>query len=98
MFQHSGLFRVRLLAIWLVLCLVLRHVSAEAEMRGDGEHQMFYVVHRLFGGVLIFILLREGVVGGGVFFSRFSIFISMTNGRYFSFSRARSGGLSVIVG
>lgn len=68
MFQHSGLFRVRLLAIWLVLCLVLRHVSAEAEMRGDGEHQMFYVVHRLFGGVLIFILLREGVVGGGVFF------------------------------
>lgn len=93
MFQHSGLFRVRLLAIWLVLCLVLRHVSAEGEMRGDGEHQMFYAVHRLFGGVLIFFFITGGCGGRGCFFSsRFSIFISMTNGRYFSFSRARSGG------
>lgn len=34
--------------------LVLRHVSAEVEMRGDEGHQMFYVVY-LEGFIFFFI-------------------------------------------
>lgn len=61
MFQHPGLFRVRFIGCGYYYSYTLSGylaacgTSAEAEMRGDEGHQMFYAVYCLFGGVLILL-------------------------------------------